>query len=208
MTDIEKIDRAVFSYLTTISSKVIWSPTQLALRTITKREKFEDQKPWNFISYYRAPSFEVDWSRMNNPATISGSLNRLVENSMDRGVDARYIQNIPLNLTYYVDIWASKSVEVQELAISLISKMYMQDQVLEVPLLPEGDLVRFHLLDITWDDNSDIERENEIGRIYRHTISFTVDARLTLVREIKTTRFCCVPVNIYDEYEGVLNDVN
>ena len=77
MTEIEKYDRAVFEYLTTISGKIVYAPTQMAFRTITKREQFSDKKPWNFISYYRNPSFEVDWNRMNNPATVTGDLEEL-----------------------------------------------------------------------------------------------------------------------------------
>lgn len=197
MTEIEKYDRAVYAYLSTITDKLTWSTTQNALKTMTKREKFEDKKPWNFISYYRTPSFEVDWNRMSNPATISGDFVRL-SGYPDGSREARYVQNIPLNLTYNVDIWASKNSEVQKLAIDLITKLYMQDQVLEVPINPDGELGRFHLLDITWVDNSDIERESDIGKIYRHTINFTVDARLSLVRDTKTTKFSCVPVDIYE----------
>lgn len=197
MTDIEKYDRAVFDYLLDISDKVIYAPTQNALKTITKREKFSDNKPWNFLSYYRNSNFDIDWSRMNNPATISGDFVRLTKDGSNR--EARYVQNIPVNLTYVVNIWASKAVEVQSLSTALISKLFMQDQVIEVPINPDGESGRFHLLDISWNDNSDIERESEIGRIYRHTIEFTIDARITLTRDVSTRKFCVVPVNIYEE---------
>lgn len=200
MTEIEKYDRAVWGYLSTITDKIVYAPTQKALRTITKKEKFSDNKPWNFISYYRTPQFEVDWSRMNNPATVTGDFVRL-KGSSPTEREATYVQNIPVNLTYHVEIWASKATEVQELAIALISKIYMEDQVLGVPINPDGEDGRFHILDVSWSDNSDIERETEIGKIYRHTISFTIDARITLTREVNTTRFCNVPINLYDAYE-------
>lgn len=197
MTDIERFDRAVYEYLTTISGKIIYSPTQMAIRNITKREKFEDKKPWNFISFYRNPLFEVDWNRMNNPATVTGDLVRLTKVSESER-NARYVQNIPVNLTYTVEIWASKSTEAQRIATDLITKIYMQEQVLEVPINPDGELGRFHILDVSWNDNSDLERETEIGKIYRHTINFTVDARIVLTTEVNTTKFCCVPVDIYE----------
>lgn len=197
MTEIEKYDRAVYAYLTDISPRIVYAPTSQALRTITKREQFNDKKPWNFISFYREPNFEIDWERMNNPATITGDVVRL-RGSSDTDREARYVQNIPVNLSYNVELWASKAQEVHQLAINLISKIYMQDQVLLVPINPDGEDARFHILNTTWTDNSDIERETEIGKIYRHTINFTVDARLTLVRDIPTTRFCDVPVDIYD----------
>lgn len=196
-TDIEKYDRAVFEYLTTISAKIVYAPTQLAMKSITKQEKFSDKKPWNFISFYRNPLFEVDWNRMNNPAAVTGDFVRLLDLGDDKR-EARYVHNIPVNLTYNVELWASKAVEVQEMAIALITKIYMQDQVLEVPINPGGEDGRFHILDVTWSDNSDIERESEVGRIYRHTISFSIDSRITMVRDKQTKKFCCVPVNIYE----------
>ena len=207
MSEIEKYDRAVYAYLSTISDKIIYAPTQMAVRTITKREGFSDKKPWNFISYYRNPSFEIDWSRMNNPATVTGDFVRLQGSLTDDTVvrQARYVQNIPVNLTYNIEIWASKAVEVQELAIKLISKIYMSDQVLEVPINPDGEDGRFHILDVSWTDNSDLERETEIGKIYRHTISLTVDARITLVRDTETKKLCCeMPINIYDNEGGYI----
>lgn len=205
-TDIEKFDRAVFDYLTSISRRIVYAPTQNALRTITRDEIYKDNKPWNFISFYRNSSFDINWSRMNNPATVSGDFVRLtqVEENLR---EARYVNNIPVNLTYSVDIWASKAKEVQETAIALISKLFMTDQVLEVPINPEGEIGRFHLDNISWDDNSDLERENEIGKIYRHTINFTVDARITMVKDVLTTKFCCVPVDIY-EGENLLDFCN
>lgn len=198
MTDLEKYDRSVWAYLSTINEKIVYAPTDKALRTITKREQFSDKKPWNFISYYRAPSFDIDWSRMNNPATISGDFTTLRGSSnLDRS--ATYVKNIPVNLTYNVELWASKATQVQEDSTALISKLFMKDQVLEVPINPDGEDGRFHILDVSWSDNSDLERESEIGKIYRHTVSFVVDARLTLVEEVKTQRFqCCVPVIIYE----------
>ena len=205
-TEIEKYDRAVWDYLTTISRKIVYAPTSKAVRTITKKEKFSDQKPWNFVSFYRNPQFQVNWNRINNHGTVTGDFVRLQEYA-EEGRIARYVHNIPVDLTYNIDLWASTNKEAQELAIALISKIYMQEQVLLVPINPDGEDGRFHILDTEWVDNSDIERETEIGKIYRHTISFTVDARITLVRDVNTTKFCCVPVDIYEDYyEGGSQD--
>lgn len=197
MTELEKYDRSVWEYLSSINEKIVYAPTDKALRTITKREQFSDKKPWNFISYYRAPSFDIDWSRMNNPATISGDLTS-VRGSSNLDRLATYVQNIPVNLTYNVELWASKATQVQEDSIALISKLFMEDQVLEVPINPDGEDGRFHILDVSWSDNSDLERETEIGKIYRHTVNFTIDARITLKRDVSTMRFKCVPVSIYE----------
>lgn len=199
MTDIEKFDRAVYKYLSSISSKIVYAPTSQAIKTITKKEKFSDDKPWNFISYYRDPLFDVDWNRMNNPATLHGDMVSVNGIPDTRRLRVKTVQNIPLNLTYDVELWASKNTEVQLLAIALISKIYMQEQVLKVPINPGGEDGRFHILDITWSDNSDLERESDIGKIYRHTISFTIDGRLTLTRDSELDKFCCdIPVDIYE----------
>lgn len=203
MTDIEKYDRAVYGYLLDISPRIVYAPTSMALRTITKREEFQDKKPWQLISYFRSPQFDINWNLMNNHATVTGDFVRLTGTS-DTDRTARYVHNVPISLTYSVDLWASKSSSAQELAIALISKIYMQDQVLEAPINPDGEPARFHILDVSWTDNSDLERETEIGRIYRHTISFSLDSRITLVRDVPTTRFKDIPVNIYEEYEGGL----
>lgn len=199
-TDIEKFDRAVYSYLSSISEKIVYAPTNAAVKTITKREKFSDNKPWNFISFYRDSHFDIDWSRMNNYGTRVGDMVQLTRDTETLEREARYVQNIPLNLTYQVDLWASKAVEVQKMSTSLISKLFMEDQVLEVPINPDGENGRFHMLDISWNDNSDLERESEIGKIYRHTIEFTVDGRLTLINDVQTVRFKCgsIPINIYE----------
>jgi len=134
---------------------------------------------------------------MNNPATVSGdlvSMSLLTEQLRE----AKYVRNIPVNLTYNVEIWASKEIEVQNLAVALISKIFMQEQVLLVPINPGGEVGRFHILDVSWNDNSDLERETEIGRIYRHTIGFTIDARITLTVDVETEKFPIIPVDIYE----------
>lgn len=197
-SDIEKYDRAVWEYLSTISPKLVYAPTQTAFRNITKREEFSDKKPWNFISFHRSSTFDIDWSRMNNPATITGDRVGIYDTG-NKTLKSTRVHHLPVNLEYVVDLWASKAVEVQIMATSLISKIYMQEQVLEVPINPGGELGRFHILDVSWSDNSDIERETEIGKIYRHTISFTIDAKITLVREEEQYKFCHrIPIDIYE----------
>lgn len=196
-TEIEKYDKAVYQYLSSISDKIVYAPTSNALRTMTKNEKFSDKKPWNFISFYRDSRFEIDWERMSNYASVTGEFLRL-RGASDDDREARYAQNLPINLTYDIELWASKELEVQQLALRLMTKIFMSEQIIQVPINPEGELGRFHILDVSWDDNSDIERETEIGRIYRHTISFTIDSRITLISEVKTNKFTALPCDIYE----------
>jgi len=196
MTDIEIYDRAVYSYLYTISDKIVYATTENAKRSIAKNPEYADSKPWSFISYCRDNQFNIDWSLMNKPAALIGDFTKM--RSIDGNRVATYVHNIPVTLVYYVDIWASTNPRVQELAIDLISKLYMKEQVLVAPMNPDGEGGRFNFSNITWRDNSDIEREVDIGRIYRHTISFEIDSRIKLVREMDTTEITCIPVNIYE----------
>lgn len=203
MNEIEKYDRAVYAYLLGVSPRVIYAPTQNAIRTISKKEQFSDSTPWSFISFFRSPEFNIDWSRMSNSAALTGDLVRMRDvDGYER--EAMYVKNIPVNLGYNVELWASKAQDAQDLAVTLVSKIYMQEQVLLAPINPDGEPARFHILDVAWTDNSDIERETEIGKIYRHSMSFSIDARITLVDVVPTTKFCNVPVNIYEDYEGVI----
>lgn len=201
MSELEKYDRAVYAYLAPLATHIVYSTTSNAVKLVNKKEEKLFKEPiWNFISYYRNPTFEIDWTRMNNPGTVSGDLVRVRGERVGPSVEARYVQNLPVNLTYNVDLWASKEMKVQEMAISLISKLFMQDQVIEVPINPDGEIGRFHLLDVSWSDNSDLERETDIGRIYRHTINFEIDARLTLVRDEAMFKLCHnIPISIYSE---------
>lgn len=200
MTDIEKFDRAVYKYLYSISQKIVYTPTSTAIREITKRETFTENTPWTFISFYRDPAFDIDWSRMNNPATIYGDMISVTGNGIpdpNAFYKKNIVQNIPLNLRYTVEIWASRAVEVQDRAVALISKIFMKNQVLLVPINSNDENGRFHILDVSWQDNSDLERETDLGKIYRHTISFTIDARLTLDKSIDVTKFEIPDIDIY-----------
>lgn len=198
MTDIEIMDRAVWKYLSKVSDKIVYAPTNKAVQSILKDEKYVDNIPYTFISFYREPTFGIDMERYNFTAAQYGDFTRLRENA-DKTREAQFVQNIPVNLTYQVDIWAAKQVSVQQTAVGLISELYMNNQILVSNMNPEGEPARFHFTDIEWMDNSDLEIENEQGKLYRHTIKFTIDSRIKIVRNLFTSQFCDVPVNIYEE---------
>lgn len=197
MTDIEIFDRSVFEYLSDITTALIYAPTDKALQTLLKNYEYKDKQPWGCLSFFRSPGFEIDHSRDHFSSTVFGQHTRLMQND-DGSREARYVKDLPVNFTYNVEIWAATSNKVQELATKLICKLHMKDQVLDVPMNPEGELGRFHMTNILWMDNSDLERENEYGRFYRHTITFTVEGRIKVVEDVKTTKFRCVPVDIYE----------
>lgn len=198
VTDIEIFDRAVWEYLSEITNNVIYAPTNIAVQTITKNAKNKDDIPLSFISFYRDPNFDIDMDRSNFTAATLGDMIRLREDTMTKKRDAMYVQHLPVNLTYQIDIWAAKEKSVQQLAIALISKLHMENQVLIADMEPKGEPARFHITNTEWTDNSDLETENEKGRRYRHTITITIAAVIKLIRKVATTEFCAIPVDIYE----------
>lgn len=199
MTDIERYDTAVYAYLDGIGASTTYSPTSKARLQITKLKTNNEKIPWGFISFYRSPTFEIDISRDSYAARNIGDYVSSVLTAANQ-VTGTYVHNIPVNLTYNIDIWAATNSKVQELALAVLAKLAFTDRVLTAPINPDGEDARFHILDLEWVDNSDIENEEDIGRIYRHTISFTIDARIKLVRTSTTTVFdySKLPICIYE----------
>ena len=198
MTDIEIYDRAIYEYLMSISDKIIYSTTSRAFKNMTKQMKYEDYVPYNMISFYRDPNFAIDTDRYHFTGAVFGDFTRLTADS-EGNREARYVHNLPVNLTYQIDIWAPKEVIVQETAIKLISKIHMENQVVIAPMNPDGEEARFHITNVEWVDNSDLEEEDDRGKIYRHTVSITIDSRIKLTRDVSTQRFRCVPIDIYED---------
>lgn len=204
MTDIEIMDRSVFAYLSTITEHLVYSTTDKAFQNMTKNMKYKDYIPYSMISFFRTPSFDIDMSRFNHSAATYGDFVRLREVNGNR--EARYVQNLPVNLTYQIDIWAATATRVLETATKLISKIYLQNQVLISPMNPDGEEARFHIINVEWMDNSDLEVENEKGRLYRHTVLITIDSRIKLTSDVITTKFDCSDVDIYNDKEEINND--
>lgn len=199
MTDIERYDRAVYAYLVGITDRVIFSPTSKARKQIAEYKSHDEKIPWGFISVYRNPTFEFDASRDNFAAQNFGDYLGSVRSAANK-ITGTYVHNIPINLTYSVDVWAATNSHVQELALRVLQKLAFTDRVLTAPINPDDVDARFHIIDLEWVDNSDIEDEENVGRVYRHTFSFTVDARIKLVRNTITEPFDIskIPICIYE----------
>lgn len=82
---------------------------------------------------------------------------------------------------------------------SLYVKLTILNPVLLVPINPDGTMGRFLISEVNLVDNSDIESEDTIGRKYRHTFTFSIDARLKHVRNQITTEFEGCEVHTSDE---------
>lgn len=204
MTDIERYDRSIATYLFGITDKLVYAPTSKARREVTKLYSYDETKPkdhipWAFISYYRHPQFVFDAMR-------DGFANRMVGDNvgqkmiMNRIVKTTYVRALPINLTYSVDIWSGTHRHVLELAGEVASRLYFNERVLTSPVDVGNENARFEILDLDWTDNSDIESEEDIGRIYRHTFTFSIPAIIKSVRETRTypLDFSSILIDIYE----------
>lgn len=195
MTDLEKYDRAIQQYISSICKRIVYAPTDRAMYTLTKKKpEYKDKIPFPFLSFYRDSEMPIDATRYGS-AAIRADFTRLTSTQTgDR--TARYVHSIPVTLGYQVDIWATKATDVLELSQQLLLKLTVTDPVLYVPINPDDEDGRFHFQDVNWVDNSDIESEESVGRLYRHTFSFNIDARIKAHRDTKTTMFMCEDVAI------------
>ena len=202
-TDIEKYDRAVASYLVGLTEKLIYSPTSKARREISKLKTDDDKIPWAFMSYYRHPQFEIDTERDGFPNRMIGDN---TGNVLRKGiVNSTRVKALPINLTYSVDIWSGTHRRVLEIATLTAERLFFNERVLTAPVDVEDEDARFAILNLDWTDNSDIENEEEIGRIYRHTFTFSIDA---VFKVISTTRTYPLDMSklLIEIYEG--EDIN
>lgn len=211
LTDIERYDRAVATYLVGITDKLVFAPTSKARLQVTKMysedtRKDQDHIPWAFISYYRHPQFVLDNQRDGFPNRMVGEN---VSNVMLDKLNIRkstYVKALPINLTYSVDVWSGTHRHLLELSELVATRLYFNQRVLTAPVdISEDETARFAVQDIDWTDNSDIESEEEYGRIYRHTFTFTIDAVLKVVKEYRTYPLDMSKILI-DIYEG--DDIN
>lgn len=208
LTDIEIYDRSVAAYLVGITEKLVYAPTSKARREVTKQysddeKKPKDHVPWSFMSFYRHPQFTFDPSRDGFPQRLIGdNVGNVMVNGM---LQSTHVKALPINLTYSVDIWSGTHHHVLKLATELATRLYFNQRVLTSPVDVDNELARFSVLDIDWTDNSDIESEEEYGRIYRHTFTFSIDAVVKSV--VETTHY---PIDIskisMEIYEG--DDIN
>ena len=208
MTDLEIYDRAIYSYLLEFGTQVAYSPVDTAMKSVAKRQMNSDHVPWSFISFYRDPSIDIDYSRANFTVMDFGAFTKFSPDTIsDKTISAQYVQSIPINLNYQVDIWAPKASRVQDLAIHLVCKLHTYGPVLHAPMNPDGEDARFHMIDVRWNDNSDLVNEDNIGRIYRHTISFTLECQVKRVIDRRSPILKDIPIDIYegdtfDDFEG------
>lgn len=196
-SDIEIYDRAIYAYLSSISEHIIYSTTNRAFKNMLRDSKYKDYVPYDMISFYRSPDFDIDMDRYNFTAATMGDVNRRYKDAQGN-IHTRYVKHVPVNLTYQVDIWSTKASIAQTTAIKLLSKIHMENQVLIAPMYPDDKEARFHITNVQWVDNSDLEIEDERGKLYRHTFTFTIDSRIKLIDEVRNTDFSCLPPEIYE----------
>lgn len=198
-SDIERYDRAIAEYITTVSKRVVYAPTDRAAYTITKRSKGNsDNIPYPFVSFYRDPAIPIDHGRYGN-MVIKGSYAGMKSSTNSVYRTASYQHSIPVTLTYQIDIWGVKSTEILVMSQKLLMKLTVTNPVLVAPMDDEGTVGRFHILDVSLVDNSDIVSEEDQGRLYRHTITFTLAAWLRELEDTETTAWVCPDIVIVDK---------
>lgn len=198
VSDFELYDIAVVDYMKEVLPIVVYAPTDKAEMTLVKRApKYKDNIPYPFISVYRDPSMPIDHNRYSSQA-IGGDRVRVTSSTRERGCISRYVHSIPVTLTYQADIWATKATDALRSAQNMLTKLTIRNPVLFVPINPDGEMGRFHLLDVNHVDNSDIESEEDKGKKYRHTFTFTVNAWIKYVRDEDNTLWECPKIVVSD----------
>lgn len=187
MSDIQLYDTAVRDYLLAIHPRTYYSLTDKAKLKCAKHNN--DSTKYPFITYFRDNELTIDENRMNS-SVVSGHKTRMYKNNTtDPAYKTEYVHSIPVNLLYQVDVWSSSHSALLELSQALLIDLKSARPILEVPINPDGELGRFHILDVSLVDNSDIEEEEEKGKTYRHTFSFTLEAYIKRVRVEDRSRF-------------------
>lgn len=163
----------------------------------------KDHIPWTFISYYRQSQFQFDAER-------DGFANRMVGDNVSNvvlknKVYGTYVRALPINLTYSVDVWSATQRQVLVVAEELAYRLFFNERVLTAPVDVENEEARFAVTNLDWVDNSDVENEEEYGKVYRHTFTFSIDAVIKLVRKTKTYQLDLSKISI-EIYEG--DDIN
>lgn len=198
-SDFELYDEAVVLYVKNVIPRVVYASTDRASYTIVKNNpKYKDNIPYPFASVYRDPSMPIDWGRYNKSA-IKGHFLRLTTSTKTSVRTARYVHSIPVTLTYQVDIWGVRSIDILPLSQKLLLELTVNHPVLYVPINPEGEMGRFHLLDVNLVDNSDIESEESKNRLYRHTYTFTVNAWIKDIKDIERAPWKCPDIVITND---------
>lgn len=205
-SDIENYDNSVDRYLKELHPLVVYAPTDRASYSLVKKNpSFKDKIPYPFISFYRDPHIPIDWNRYSNQAIGGHFLNVRKCSTDSKHRTATYAHSIPVTLSYNVDVWGSKATETLDLAQQLLVKLTMKDTVLIVPINRDGEDGRFHILDVDLVDNSDIENEENVGRIYRYTFTFTINAWIKYYDDVTTTPWKCPEIvvtsdiSLYDD---------
>lgn len=206
ISDIELYDKSIYKYLLEEFSRVVYAPTDRAMYTLTKNHpEYKDKIPFPFISMYRDPSIPIDHNRFSNKAVRGHFIKNVTVGTDNDKIKSQYVHSLPVTLSYQVDVWGTKSSEVLSLSQRLLVKLTMREPVLIVPINPDGEDGRFHLLDVNLTDNSDLENEENSGRLYRHTFNFSINAWIKNVEEVLIGLWECPEVVVVDDI-NIYND--
>lgn len=168
---------------------VIYSPYDLAFEYAMKRQQVVNKNQMKFpmIICHRSSGFEIS-DMTHRVSSLKQTIHYIkYENEAHEKV-TRSIQVIHVNIPYTIEIITKDETQAFELAQELIF-LFLRDPSIEVPKFVElsdiPDIAKTNfiftaLLDNDIADNTDLEAESDIGKLYRLTLSVRVsDAALT-----------------------------
>jgi hypothetical protein len=191
ISDVQLYDIAVASYLAEVSgfhNRIYYAVTSMAKEKCSKENR--DKTVYPFGSFYREPDLTIDESRFNS-SVIPGFKTRMLVTNNTTGYPFKteYVHSIPVNLLYQVDVWAARMEDALLISQELLLDLKSIKPVLLVPINPDGENGRFTFLDVSLTDNSDLESEDDNGKVYRYTFSFLIEAYIKNAVQKDSQRF-------------------
>lgn len=174
---LQKILQEVFT------GSVIYEPVDTAFEYAQNQTKNNIKFP--FISFYHEPSIEIDKSKMSFPSYHRGKLFEKAvairdDNNEPTGNEnekiSKSVQNLYITMRYIFDIWGTTRNTAEKVAEELLFWLY-SNQELTIKYFGQDMTFTFNISDNIV-DNTDLTSYHEKGKLYRMSLSVSVDAAL------------------------------
>lgn len=183
-------DDALKSKLESVFSNVVNSSTDKALER-SEDGKAEVKLP--LISYWRL-SNNYDPDNYNAPSIVPNKRGRIIKPTSD-STNLIY-KEIPIALTYQIDIWSDRRVETDIIFQELLL-YFSEEPHLQVKEDNVEDPFKFIIKVTDTDTDIDLTQFSETGDMYRQIITIMIDnAKLIFPKEGKIAK--SIPIRIVD----------
>lgn len=122
--------------------------------------------------------------------------------------DETRVSSYPINITYQIDIWSDKRVEVDDIWRELVHFFYIDPEV-SVKFDGIDEKEDFPLMLLDTDNTTDVTNFSESGRLYRQTISTEINqAKMMFVDDYKPIKHLdirLVTLGPPDESEDIIS---